>query len=85
MLPSIEAKHGHPIRRWLDLVVDELSSGTKHMELVALLRSDHGMGYGHANAVVAFVRSRMHAQIGPRGRVASALNVAHFSRSCSKP
>ncbi|WP_010187437.1 DUF4287 domain-containing protein [Sphingomonas sp. PAMC 26605] len=25
----------------------------RHMDLVALLRSDHGMGHGHANAVVA--------------------------------
>lgn len=49
--PSIEAKYGKPVSHWLDVI--EASPLTKHMELVALLKNDHGLGHGHANALVA--------------------------------
>ena len=49
--PSIEKKYGRPIGEWLDIVRQNLPA--KHMELVAMLKTDHGMGHGHANAVVA--------------------------------
>lgn len=49
--PSIEKKYGHPIAHWLNLL--ETMNGKKHMELVAWLKTDHGMGHGHANALVA--------------------------------
>jgi hypothetical protein len=49
--PSIEKKYGHPITHWLNLL--ETVSGKKHMEMVALLKTEHGMGHGHANALVA--------------------------------
>ncbi|WP_132254827.1 DUF4287 domain-containing protein [Methylobacterium segetis] len=51
--PSIEKKYGRPIREWQQLVRERLPA--KHMELVAMLKSDHGMGHGHANAIVAHV------------------------------
>ena len=50
--PSIEKKYGQPIAHWLALV--ESRSGAKHMEIVNWLKAEHGMGHGHANAVVAF-------------------------------
>jgi len=49
--PSIEMKYGRPIAEWLDIV--RRHQPAKHMELVAMLKADHGMGHGHANAVVA--------------------------------
>lgn len=53
--PSIEAKYGQPIQHWLDLVRSRTDE--RHMETVAWLKSEHGFGHGHANAVVAFVRA----------------------------
>ena len=52
--PSIEKKYGEPIDYWmtqLDSVKDD-----KHMEQVNWLKSEFGMGHGHANAVVAVYR-----------------------------
>lgn len=49
--PSIEAKYGRPIAEWKDLI--RAQSGKKHMELVAWLKQEHGLGHGHANALVA--------------------------------
>lgn len=51
--PSIEQKYGRPIGDWQDLVRAALPA--KHMELVAMLKNQHGMGHGHANAIVAYV------------------------------
>ncbi|VVP47393.1 hypothetical protein PS900_05200 [Pseudomonas fluorescens] len=50
--PSIEKKHGQPISHWLDLLKNV--SDKKHMEMVAWLKTEHGMGHGHANALVAY-------------------------------
>lgn len=51
--PSIETKYGHPIEHWLQLARG--MDGMKHMERVARLKTDHGLGHGHANAIVAYV------------------------------
>lgn len=53
--PSIERKYGRPITEWQDLVRKRLPA--KHMELVAMLKNEHGMGHGHANAIVAYTLS----------------------------
>jgi hypothetical protein len=49
--PSIEAKYGQPIEHWLQLVAQR--QGMKHMEIVNWLKTEHGLGHGHANAIVA--------------------------------
>ncbi|SFM28126.1 DUF4287 domain-containing protein [Variovorax sp. OV329] len=49
--PSIEKKYGQPIAHWLGLLGS--MKGLKHMEMVARLKDEHGMGHGHANALVA--------------------------------
>ncbi|OXE36557.1 MAG: hypothetical protein CGW95_06965 [Phenylobacterium zucineum] len=49
--PGIEKKYGHPIAHWKALVRGHYPA--KHMELVTFLKAEHGMGHGHANAVVA--------------------------------
>ncbi|MBB4857584.1 hypothetical protein HNO88_000895 [Novosphingobium chloroacetimidivorans] len=54
--PSIEKKYGRPISEWQALLRERLPA--KHMELVAMLKNDHGMGHGHANALVAHTLSQ---------------------------
>jgi hypothetical protein len=49
--PSVEAKYGRPVAAWQELL--RASPLTRHMELVCRLKSAHGMGHGHANALVA--------------------------------
>jgi hypothetical protein len=50
--PSIEKKYGRSIAEWQRVIADRGVS--KHMELVAYLKSEHGMGHGHANALVGW-------------------------------
>lgn len=49
--PSIEKKYGRPISEWQGLI--RQSPLTRHMELVGWLKSEYGLGHGHANALVA--------------------------------
>ena len=49
--PSIEKTYGKPIAHWMDTL--KQAGPLKHMELVNLLKASHGMGHGHANALVA--------------------------------
>ncbi|MAT06245.1 MAG: hypothetical protein CL424_14500 [Acidimicrobiaceae bacterium] len=57
--PSIEATYGRPIQDWLDIAAAELASGGSHMEVVSMLKRDHAVGHGHANAVVAYAKSAL--------------------------
>lgn len=56
--PSIEKTYGRPIQEWLDLVADRLDEH-RHMEVVGWLKSEYGMGHGHANAVVGYVKAKL--------------------------
>lgn len=51
--PSIEKKYGQPMSHWFAVVRAALPA--KHMELVDLLKTEHDLGHGHANAIVAHV------------------------------
>lgn len=49
--PSIEKTYAQPVTHWFELLngLGEL----RHMEMVAWLKTEHRMGHGHANAIVA--------------------------------
>ncbi|MCO6048265.1 DUF4287 domain-containing protein [Mesorhizobium sp. RP14(2022)] len=49
--PSIEKTYGKPIRHWQGLIRSQ--TALKHMQIVNWLKSEHGIGHGHANALVA--------------------------------
>jgi hypothetical protein len=54
--PAIEQKYGKPISHWMGVLAG--LAGRKHSEMVAALKADHGLGHGHANALVAHFRAQ---------------------------
>lgn len=54
--PSIEKNYGHPIDHWLSII--DAMKEKKHSEMVAVLKAEHAMGHGHANALVAYYRAK---------------------------
>ena len=53
--PSIEKKYGKPIAHWMAVLDTAGQAG--HMAQVAFLKEQHGLGHGHASALVAVYRS----------------------------
>ena len=53
--PAIEKRYGQPVAHWQQLLAAHRAEhpGARHMELVAWLKETHGLGHGHANALVA--------------------------------
>jgi hypothetical protein len=49
---SIEKKYGKSIAEWQAVIAT--FGEVKHMEMVALLKTNHAMGHGHANALVSW-------------------------------
>ena len=54
--PSIEKKYGKPIDHWMHVI--QQAGPLKHMELVSYLKTEHQLGHGHANALVAWFLAR---------------------------
>ena len=54
--PSIEKKYGQPAEHWFKVL--DGAGDLKHMELVGMLKTGHGLGHGHANALVAYHLAR---------------------------
>ena len=50
--PSIEKKYGRSIGEWQQVIAGCGIEG--HMAIVNHLKSEHGMGHGHANALVGW-------------------------------
>lgn len=49
--PSIEKTYAKPIAHWMEVL--QKAGPLKHMELVNQLKTQHQIGHGHANALVA--------------------------------
>lgn len=50
--PSIEKTYGKPVTHWMAVL--KVAGNLKHMELIGLLKAEHKLGHGHANALVAY-------------------------------
>ena len=54
--PSIENAYGKPVTHWLKLL--DSVQDRKHIEQVVFLKSEHKIGHGHANALVAYHKAQ---------------------------
>jgi len=62
--PSIEKKYGRSIAEWQSII--RASGLTTWKELMELLKTEHGMGHGHANALVLHTSRKPDAVNGTR-------------------
>lgn len=55
--PSIEKTYGKPVEHWLAIAREGLKD-QPHMAVVGALKAKHGLGHGHANAIVAHAKAQ---------------------------
>lgn len=55
-LRNIEATYGHPVQHWFDVI--DSSGLTKHNQVVAMLKGDHGLAHGAAHRLSLLARDR---------------------------
>ncbi len=56
-LPRIKKTYPRPMQDWPDIAAD-LVDTEPHMQVVTWLNTEHGMGLGHANTIVRYVKAR---------------------------
>lgn len=59
MKKGLAAKTGKPLEHWVKLV--KASGLAKHGEQMSLLKTEHGLGHGHANFVCQAAKGRLDA------------------------
>jgi hypothetical protein len=57
---NIEARYGRPISAWVELI--SATGKTKHSEIVAMLKADHGMAHAAAHRVALVARDQLAAR-----------------------
>jgi Domain of unknown function (DUF4287)/Domain of unknown function (DUF5655) len=68
---NIETTYGKPLDNWFAVI--DASGLTKHNEVVAMLKGDHGLAHGAAHRVSLLARQRDHAGVAAPPDPADAL------------
>jgi len=50
--PAIEARYGRSIAEWQRII--RQAPVARHMQIVSWLKTEYGLGHGHANALVGW-------------------------------
>ena len=74
---NIEARYGRPLPEWFGIIA--ASGLTKHTEVVAMLKADHGMAHGAAHRVSLLSRHAPAPDAAPDAALASGLAAASGS------
>ena len=74
---NIEATYGRPISAWIDLIRE--TGRTKHAEIVALLKTEHGLTHGSANRVALIARDTIAPSQATAGGPSSDITAELYS------